>query len=254
MMKILVTIKRVTDPDVKVRLLPDGSGVDTANIEYKINPFDEYALEEALRLREANPGRIDEIVVVSVGSDAATKELRVAMAMGADRGILVDCEDSQYDPGVLAAILAQIIKQEGVDIVMMGKLAVDGENNQVAQRLAHLLGYGQGTFTLEMKLLANSVLISTQADGGTRHLEVALPAVITRADMKDEDVRYASLPNIMKAKRKPLATLTPADLKVDLSPKVRTLGYEVPAGRAAGQRVESVDALVDKLVNEAKVL
>ena len=253
-MKILVTIKRVTDPDVKVRLLPDGSGVDTMNIEYKINPFDEYALEEALRLREANTGRIDEVVVVSVGDSAATKELRVALAMGANRAILVECDDSSFDPGVLTSILAEVVKSEQPDIIMMGKLAVDGENNQVAQMLADRLGYGQGTFILEAELLDESVKISTQADGGTRNLEVKLPAVITRADMKDEDVRYASLPNLMRAKRKPLKTMTPADLGVDTTPRVRIIGYELPAGREAGQFVESVDVLLDKLQNEAKVL
>lgn len=253
-MKILVTIKRVTDPDVKVRLLPDGSGVDTMNIEYKINPFDEYALEEALRLREANSSRIDEVVVVSVGDSAATKELRVAMAMGADRGILVECDDAKFDPSVMSSILAEVVNAEKPDIIMMGKLAVDGENNQVAQMLADRLGYGQGTFTLETQLMDDAVKISTQADGGTRHLQVKLPAVITRADMKDEDVRYASLPNIMKAKRKPLKTITPEDLGVDTTPRVRILGYELPAGREAGQFVESVDVLIDKLQNEAKVL
>lgn len=253
-MKILVTIKRVTDPDVKVRLLPDGSDVDTMNIEYKINPFDEYALEQALRLSEANPGKFEEIVVVSVGDAAATKEMRVAMAMGAHRGVHVECDDKKFDPTVVARILAKVAEQEKPDIILMGKVAVDGENNQVAQRVAQMLGFGQATFATDIKLGDKCVIVGQQADGGTRNLEVKLPCVITRADMKEEDVRYASLPNIMKAKKKPLKTVKPADLGVDTKPLVRLVGYEMPTGRAAGQMVDSVDTLINKLQNVAKVI
>ena len=252
-MKLLVTVKRVTDPDVKVKLLPDGSGVDTGNVEYKINPFDEYALEEALRLRENNSG-IDEVVVVTVGDSAATKELRVAMAMGADRGILVECDDASFDTSVVAKILAEVIKKESPDLVLMGKLAVDGENNQVGQILAEQLGYGQGTFAISVELGDGNVTISRQADGGESKITVGLPCILTRADMPDEEVRYASLPGIMKAKRKPLDTLTPDELGVDTTPRVRILGYELPPERAAGQILETVDELVEKLRDEAKVL
>jgi electron transfer flavoprotein beta subunit len=253
-MKILVTIKRITDPNVRIRLLPDGSGIDTSNVEYKINPFDEYALEQALRIREANPDKIDEVIVVSVGDGAATKELRISMAMGADRGILVECDDSEYDASVVAELLQKVVEMEQPGIVMMGKVAADGENNQVAQMLASRLGYGQGTFAVSVTLQDNSVLLETQADGGVRHIEVTLPAVVTRADMPDEDVRYASLPGIMKAKRKELKIVTPSELGVEPNPRIKILGYSLPPERASGQIVESVEALVDKLHNEAKVV
>ena len=207
-----------------------------------------------MRVREANPDSIDEVVVVSVGDSAATKELRIAMAMGADRGILVECDDSSYDASVVALLLQKVVALEQPDIIMMGKVAADGENNQVAQMLANKLGYGQGTFALDMTLQEGSIALQTQADGGNRNIEVTLPAVITRADMPDEDVRYASLPGIMKAKRKELKTFSPADLGVEPSPRVKILSYSLPAERAAGQIVADVDELVDKLHNEAKVV
>jgi electron transfer flavoprotein beta subunit len=253
-MKILVTVKRVTDPNVKIKLLPDRSGVDTSNIEFKINPYDEYSLEEALRLRERHGGSIDEIVVVSVGTEAATKELRVAMAMGADRGILVEADDSKFDPSVVAELLAAVIEREKPELVMMGKLAVDGENMQVPQMVAERLGWGQGTFALKLDLQDGKVVVGAQADGGETRLTVNLPCVITRSDMPDEEVRFASLPGIMKAKKKPLDKLTPADLGVTPTPRTRILGYEVPPKRSAGEVLESVDALVAKLKSEAKAL
>lgn len=253
-MKILVTVKRVTDPNVTVRLLPDGSGVDTGNIEYKINPFDEYAIEEALRLREANSDRIDEVVVVSIGDGAATKELRIAMAMGADRGILVECDDSQYDTNVVSDILTAVIQKEQPDLTLMGKLAVDGENSQMAQMVAYKLGYGQGTFAVGIAIDGDQLKVKRQADGGVVNLALNFPCVVSRADMPDEEVRYASLPGIMKAKRKPLDTLTPEELGVQINPRLSILGYELPPQRQAGQIVESVDELVNKLQHEAKVL
>lgn len=252
-MKVLVTVKRVTDPNVKVKLLPDGSGVDTGNVDYKINPYDEYALEETFRLKEKT-GKIDEVVVVSVGDEAATKELRIAMAMGADRGILVKCDDSKLDAYAVAEILTAVVKKESPDLVMMGKLAVDGENNTVAQLLAANLGWGQGTFALGLELDGDTLKLDRQADGGLQKSTLKLPGVVTRADMPDEEVRYASLPGIMKAKKKPLDELTPGDLGVSPAPRVRILGYELPPQRAAGQIVDSVDALVDKLKNEVKAL
>ncbi len=253
-MKVLVTVKRVTDPDVKVKLLPDGSGVDTGNVEYKINPFDEYALEESLRLRESNGDEIDEVVVVSVGSADATKELRIAMAMGADRAILVECDDANYDSSVIASILAAVVRKEEPGLVLMGKLAVDGENNQVSQMLARELGYGQGTAALSVVLRGNEVLLTRQADGGVITTSVKMPCIVSRADMPDEEVRYASLPGIMKAKRKPLDTLTPEELGVDTTSRTRILGYELPPARAAGQILETVDELVGKLRDDVKVL
>jgi electron transfer flavoprotein beta subunit len=254
-MKILVTIKRVTDPNVKVRLLADKSGVDTANAEYKINPYDEYALEEAMRLRDKHGDRIKEVVVVSVGDEAATKELRVAMAMGADRGILVQCDDKNLDSSVIATILAAVVKAENPDLVLMGKLSVDGESIQVPAMLAQLLGWPQGGFALEIALEGDAVKLGCQADGGLNRFEVSLPCIVTRTDMPDEWVRYASLPGIMKAKKKPLDVKTLADLGVTAAtPRTRILGYDLPPKRAAGRIVESVDQLVDKLKNEAKVL
>jgi electron transfer flavoprotein beta subunit len=253
-MKVLVTVKRVTDPNVKIKLLPDGSGVDTANVEFKMNPYDEYSLEEALRLRERHPS-VGEIVVVSVGDEASTKELRVAMAMGADRGILVKCDDGQLDPSAVAELLAAVIEREKPDLVMMGKLSVDGENMQVPQMVAQKLGWGQGAFALELDLVdGGKVAVGAQADGGQTDLRVSLPCVITRSDMPDEAVRFASLPGIMKAKKKPLDMLSPAELGVTPQPRMRILGYEVPPKRSAGEILESVDALVAKLKTEVKVL
>lgn len=253
-MKILVTVKRVTDPDVKVKILPDGSGVDTSNVEFKINPYDEYAIEEALRLRERYPNEVDEVVVVSVGDSAATKELRVAMAMGADRAIMVECDDSEYDASVVSSILAAVAEEEEPGILMMGKLAVDGENTQVAQMVAQKLGWGQGPFALEIALEDGKAMLTCQADGGMNKLEVNTPCVILRSDMPEEEVRYASLPGIMKAKRKPLKTVTPEDLGVDTEPLTRIIGYEMPPQRDAGEILETVDELIDKLQNEVKIL
>lgn len=252
-MKVLCTVKRVSDPNVKVKLLPDGSGVDTSNAEYKINPFDEYSLEQALRLRESG-SLIDELVVVTVGDSAATKELRIAMAMGADRAILVEADDDDYDSSVIAALLTEVIKKEEPGLVMMGKLAVDGENNQVAQMVAAKLGWPQGTFATNIELSESEATLDRQADGGQTTIKVNLPAILSRADMPDEEVRYASLPGIMKAKRKPLDTLSPGDLGVDTTPRTRILGYELPPQRAAGQILEGVDELIGKLRDEAKVL
>ena len=253
-MKILVTVKRVTDPDVTVKLLPDGSGVDTSNVDHKINNYDEYALEAALRLREKYTDQFDEVVVLGVGDSASTKELRTALAMGADRAVLVDCDDSAFDTSVAADVIAAAIKDEAPDLVLMGKLAVDGENTQVPQMVSHRLGWGQGCFALEIDLDGDAVALTCQADGGLNRLKVKLPALVSYGDMPDEDVRYASLPGIMKAKRKPFKTVSLSDLGVEPSPKVRIVGYSEPPKRDAGVILETVDDLMDRLQNEAKVI
>lgn len=247
-MKILTTVKRVTDPDMKVKLKADGSGIDTAGVEYKMNSFDEYGVEEAIRLKEAHGG---EIVVVSVGPEAATKEIRTALAMGADRGILVQT-DADLDSDAVARVLAEVVKAEAPDIVVMGKQSVDSDRNQTGQLLAGYLGWPQATFAYSCKVDGGWATVGREVDGGTSTKRVKLPAVLT-ADLRLNEPRYASLPGIMKAKKKELAIKSPADLGVDVTPRVKVLAYEAPPARAAGQIVESVDALVDKLRNEAKV-
>ena len=250
-MKVLATVKRVVDPDVKVKLDGDGQ-LDLSNVEFKLNPFDEYGVEEAVRLKEK--GQADEIVVVSVGSSDAQKEIRTALAMGGDRGILVEVDDpNALDGMTIAKLLAAVIEKEEPQIVLMGKLAVDDENNQVGQMVAQMTGYPQGTFAFKLEVDGDSCVVGREVDGGTVDVKLSLPAIVT-ADLRLNEPRYASLPGIMKAKRKPLDTMTPEDLDVDVEPEVRVIGFELPPERAAGQIVESVDDLVDKLKNDAKVL
>ena len=247
-MKILTTVKRVTDPDMKVKIKPDGSGIETEGVEYKMNSFDEYGVEEAIRLKEEHGG---EVVVVSVGAGASTKEIRTALAMGGDRGILVET-DEDLDSDAVARVLAEVVKEEEPDIIVMGKQSVDSDRSQAAQLLAAYLGWPQATFAYECEVADGWATVGREVDGGTATKRVKLPAIVT-ADLRLNEPRYASLPGIMKAKRKPLDTKTPADLGVDVTPKVTVLTYEAPEEREAGQIVDGVDELIDKLRNEAKL-
>ena len=249
-MKILVAIKRVVDYNVKVRPKSDGTNVDLANVKMSINPFCEIAVEEAVRLAEK--GIATEVIAVSVGSQQSQEQLRTALALGADRAILVE-SDETLEPLAIAKCLKAVCDRESPDLVLMGKQAIDGDNNQTGQMLSALLGCGQATFASEVNVDGDRVTVTREVDGGLQTLALKLPAVVT-SDLRLNEPRYASLPNIMKAKRKPLDTLTPADLSVDLSPRVSLLGVELPAQRQAGIVVEDVATLMDKLKNEAKVI
>lgn len=248
-MKILTTVKRVTDPDMKVKIKPDGSGIVTDGVEYKMNSFDEYGVEEAIKLKEAHGG---EVVVVSVGPSAATKEIRTALAMGADRGILIET-DEDLDSDAVARLLAEVVKAEAPEVILMGKQAVDSDRNQAGQMLASYLGYPQATFAYSLEVADGWATVGREVDGGTSTKRVKLPAIVT-ADLRLNEPRYASLPGIIKAKRKPLETKSPSDLGVDITNKVNVLKFEAPPARAAGQIVDSVDALIEKLRDEAKAL
>ena len=248
-MKILATVKRVTDPDMKVKIKPDQSGVVTEGVEYKMNSFDEYGVEEAITLKEEHGG---EVVVVSVGPAAASKELRTAMAMGADRGILVET-DEDLDSDAVARVLAEVVGREEPDIILMGKQAVDSDRNQAAQLLASYLDYPQATFAYSLEVSDGWATVGREVDGGTSTKRIKLPGIVT-ADLRLNEPRYASLPGIMKAKRKPLDTLTPDELGVDVAPRVNVLTYEAPEEREAGEILEDVDELVDRLKNEANVI
>ncbi|MBA2664768.1 MAG: electron transfer flavoprotein subunit beta/FixA family protein [Bradymonadaceae bacterium] len=248
-MKILTTVKRVTDPDMKVKIKPDQSGIITDGVEYRMNSFDEYGVEEAIRLKELHGG---EVIVVSVGPAEATKEIRTALAMGADRGILVET-NAELDSDAVARVLAEVVRRETPDIIVIGKQAVDSDRNQTGQLLASYLDLPQATFAYSLEVADGWAVVGREVDGGTSTKRVKLPAIIT-ADLRLNEPRYASLPGIMKAKRKPLDTLTPADLGVDIAPKVRVLRYEAPEERAAGEIVGSVDELIDRLRNKAKVI
>lgn len=249
-MKIFTTVKRGIDPDARIKLSSDGTEMLSDGVEPKLNAFDEYGVEEAIRLKEKVGG---EIVVACIGPDSATKELRTALAMGADRGILVEADDDALDPAAVAGLLAKVVEKEEPDIVLMGKLSVDTENNQVAQRMAEILGWPQATFAFSLEVGDGWATVGREVDGGTSMVRVKLPAVVT-ADLRLNEPRYASLPGIMKAKRKPLDTMSIEDLGIDADAQVRTLGYELPPERAAGEIVDDVDALVDRLANDAKVL
>ena len=249
-MKILVPVKRVIDYNVKARVKSDGSGIELANVKMSMNPFDEIAVEEAIRLKEA--GTASEIIAVSIGPDKAQETLRTALAMGADRAILVKTDD-EVEPLAVAKILKAIVESENPEIVMMGKQAIDDDCNQTGQMLAALLGWGQGTFASEVKMGDGSVNVTREIDGGLETIKLSLPAVIT-SDLRLNEPRYASLPNIMKAKRKPLDLKTPADYGVDTASRVKTLKVEEPAGRSAGVIVDSVAELVAKLRDEAGVI
>ena len=249
-MKILVPVKRVIDYNVKVRVKSDNSGVELANIKMSMNPFDEIAIEEAIRIKEA--GSADEIVAISIGPDKAQETLRTALAMGADRAILVKT-DQEVEPLAVAKILNAVVAEENPEIVLMGKQAIDDDSNQTGQMLAAPLSWGQGTFASDVKIDGSSVNVTREIDGGLETVKLNLPAVIT-TDLRLNEPRYASLPNIMKAKRKPLDEKTPNDYGVDISPRLTMLKVEEPEGRSAGVMVESVSELVSKLRDEAGVL
>jgi len=242
-MKIMVPVKRVVDYNVKVRVKSDNTGVELANVKMSMNPFDEIAVEEALRLKEA--GSAEEIIVVSIGPKAATETIRTGLAMGADRGILVE-HDGDAEPLAIAKILKAIIADENPDIVLLGKQAIDGDNSQTGQMLAQLMGWPQGTFASEVALSDGGVNVTREVDGGLETVKLTLPAIIT-TDLRLNEPRYASLPNIMKAKRKPIDEKTPDDYGVDMAPRVTILKVEEPPKREAGIIVESVEELVANL-------
>ena len=242
-MKILVPVKRVIDYNVKPRVKPDGSGVDLANVKMSMNPFDEIAVEEALRLREKGVG--SEVVVVTIGPAKALETLRTGLAMGADRAIHV-LEEAEVEPLAVAKILAGIAKEEQPGLVIMGKQAIDDDSNQTGQMLAALLGWGQGTFASKVEVSGESVDVTREVDGGLETVRLRLPAIVT-TDLRLNEPRYASLPNIMKAKSKPMAQKTAADYGVDVAPRLTTLKVEEPSKRQAGIKVASVDELVAKL-------
>lgn len=249
-MKALVAVKRVVDFNVKVRVKADKTGIDLTNVKMSINPFCEIAVEEAVRLKEK--GVVTEIVVVSVGPTAAQEQIRSAMALGADRGILVQTDDA-VGPLAVAKILKAIADQEQPQIILLGKQAIDDDNNQTGQMLAALMGVGQGTFASKVTVNGTTLQVEREVDGGAQVVDLALPAIVT-TDLRLNEPRYAALPNIMKARKKPLDTKTPADYGVSTAPTVKTLKVEPPAERKAGIKVKSVDELIEKLKNEAKVI
>ncbi len=249
-MKLLVTVKRVVDYNVKVRVKDDHSGIETANVKMSMNPFCEIAVEEAIRLKEK--GVASEIVVVSIGPKQCQETLRTALALGADRAILVNT-DEEVQPLAVAKLLKEIIAKESPEMVIMGKQSIDGDNNQSGQMLAALLDWPQGTFASEINVADSKLAVTREVDGGLETISLTLPAVVT-TDLRLNEPRFASLPNIMKAKRKPFDEMTPADLGVDITARVKTLKVTPPAAREAGIIVESVEELVEKLRNEAKVI
>jgi len=249
-MKVLVPVKRVVDFNVKVRVKPDGSGVDTANVKMSMNPFDEIAVEEAVRLKEK--GIATEIVAVSCGAAACQETLRTALAIGADRAILVQ-SDAELQPLAVAKLVAAVVKRESPGLVILGKQAIDDDANQVGQMVAALLDWPQATFASKVEIGGGKAVVKREVDGGLETVEMALPAVIT-TDLRLNEPRYATLPNIMKAKKKPLDTLDPAGLGVDVAPRLATLKVVEPPKRKGGGRVADVAELVSKLKDEAKVL
>ncbi|HLG87857.1 MAG TPA: electron transfer flavoprotein subunit beta/FixA family protein [Alphaproteobacteria bacterium] len=249
-MRVMVPVKRVVDYNVKVRVKPDGTGVDTANVKMSMNPFDEIAVEEAVRLKEA--GKAEDILAVSIGPQQAQETIRTALAIGADRGILVQ-QDGEVEPLAVAKALKAIAEREKIDLAILGKQAIDDDSNQTGQMLAALLGWSQATFASKVVVGDGTVTVTREVDGGLETEELKLPAVIT-TDLRLNEPRYASLPNIMKAKKKPLDALKMADLGVDPAPRLKVLKVTEPPKRQAGVKVETVQQLVDKLKNEAKVL
>ena len=253
-MKILVPVKRVIDYNVKVRVRSDGSGVDLANVKMSMNPFDEIAVEEAIRLKEK--GVAEEVVAVSIGTPKNQETLRTALAMGADRAILVKATDDVHqdiEPLAVAKILKGVIEEESPGLVIAGKQAIDNDMNATGQMLAALLGWSQATFASEVEVSGETAKVTREVDGGLQTIEVKLPAIVT-VDLRLNEPRYASLPNIMKAKKKPMDQKTPEDYGVDVSPRLEIVGTAEPQGRQAGVKVGSVEELVDKLKNEAGVL
>jgi electron transfer flavoprotein beta subunit len=249
-MKILVPVKRVVDYNVKIRVKSDGSGVDTANVKMSMNPFDEIAVEEAVRLKEK--GRASEIVAVSAGIAACQETIRTALAMGADRGVLIET-DAELQPLAVAKLLRALVAKEAPDLVIMGKQAIDDDMNATGQMLAALLGWAQGTFASKVELGDGRVTVTREIDGGLETVDLKLPAIVT-ADLRLNEPRYASLPNIMKARKKTIETVKPADLGVDVTPRLTVLKVEEPPKRKAGVKVASVAELVAKLRTEAKVI
>ncbi len=249
-MKLLVAVKRVIDYNVKVRVKADETGVETANVKMSMNPFDEIAVEEAVRLLEA--GTATEVVAVSMGVQQCQETIRTALAMGADRGIHVKT-DEELQPLAVAKLLARIVEKESPDVVILGKQAIDDDSNQTGQMLAGLLGWSQGTFASKIELADGKANVTREVDGGLETLAINVPAIIT-TDLRLNEPRYASLPNIMKAKKKPIDEMSPEDLGVDVAPRLTTLKVTEPAKREGGVKVESVAELVDKLKNEAGVI
>jgi len=249
-MKVLVAVKRVVDFNVKVRVKADGTGVDTANVKFSMNPFDEIAVEEALRQKEA--GKVTEVVAVSLGPTQCQETIRTALAMGADRGIHVQT-DEELQPLAVAKLIKAVAAKEQPQLIILGKQAIDDDANQTGQMLAALLGWPQGTFASKLAIGDKQADVTREVDGGLETIKIDLPAVIT-TDLRLNEPRYASLPNIMKARKKPIETTTPADLGVDAKPRLTTIKVEEPAKRKAGVKVKSVAELVDKMRHEAKVI
>jgi len=254
-MKILVPVKRVVDYNVKIRVKSDGSGVELANVKMSMNPFDEIAVEEAVRLKEA--GTASEIIAVSIGPEKAQEQLRTAMAVGADRAILVKTDDATdlggVEPLAVAKTLKALVEKEHPDLVIMGKQAIDDDSNQTGQMLAALLGWAQGTFASELKINGDQVEVTREVDGGLETLSLKAPAIVT-TDLRLNEPRYAKLPDIMKAKKKQLDVMEPSELGVDFTPRLSVVSVKEPPVRHGGDKVGSVDELVDKLKNEAKVI
>ncbi len=249
-MKLLIPVKRVIDYNVKVRVKSDGTGVETSNVKMSMNPFDEIAVEEAVRLKEA--GKAEEVIAASLGVAQCQETIRTALAMGADRGIHV-ASDDDLEPLAVAKLLKALVDRESPELVILGKQAIDDDSNQTGQMLAALLGWPQATFASELELGDGTAKVTREIDGGLETIDINLPAIVT-TDLRLNEPRYASLPNIMKAKKKPIDELTPDELGVDVSPRLETLKVEEPAGREAGVMVETVAELVDKLKNEARVI
>lgn len=249
-MKALVAVKRVVDYNVKIRVKPDNSGVELQNVKMSMNPFDEIAVEEAMRLKEA--GTVEEVIAVSIGPSQAQETIRTALAMGADRGILVET-DEEVQPLAVAKILKALADKENPDVVIVGKQAIDDDSNQTGQMLAALMDCPQATFASEVKIGDGNAEVTREVDGGLETISVKLPMVVT-TDLRLNEPRYASLPNIMKAKKKPIDTVSPGDLGVDIAPRLKVLKVEEPTKREGGVKVADVAELVDKLKNEAKVI
>ncbi len=250
-MKILVPVKRCVDYNVKVQVKSDQSGVDIDNVKMSMNPFDEIAVEEAIKLKEA--GTAEEVVTVTIGVDKAIETLRTAMAMGADRSIHVKTDTPDVEPLAVAKILKAIIEKESPDLVIMGKQAIDDDSNQTGQMLAGLLDWPQATFASKVEINGDALSVTREIDGGLETIGIAKPAIIT-TDLRLNEPRYVALPNIMKAKKKPVEETSPSDYGVDVTPRLKLVKVEEPAGREAGIKVASVDELIDKLKNEASVL
>jgi electron transfer flavoprotein beta subunit len=250
-MKVLVPVKRVVDYNVKIRVKGDGSGVELTNVKMSMNPFDEIGVEEAIRLKEK--GSVTEIVAVSIGSPKAQETIRTALAMGADRGILVDTGEEAVEPLAVAKLLKSIIEAEKPGVVILGKQAIDDDCNQTGQMLAALLGWSQGTFASKVVIDGDSALVTREVDGGLETIKVKLPAIIT-TDLRLNEPRYASLPNIMKAKKKPLDIKKPAELGVEVTPRLKVIKTTEPPGRKAGVKVANAAELVAKLKNEVGVI